>query len=76
MKLKTDRRALAALRTIAGFVIGIVVLAALLATGVEWAIAVSCGWGAMALVTVLAVWLRIYRMDAAETKANAQTEDF
>jgi uncharacterized membrane protein len=25
---------------------------------------------------VLAVWLRIYRMDAAQTKANAQTEDF
>jgi uncharacterized membrane protein len=71
-----DRRALSALRTIAGFVAGIVVLTTLLASGVEWAIAVSFGWGTMALVTVLAVWLRIYRMDAAETKANAQTEDF
>ena len=76
MKLKTDRRGLAALRTTVGFVVGIVVLATLLATGVEWAIAVSCGWGAMALVTVLAVWLRIYGMDATETKANAQVEDF
>jgi uncharacterized membrane protein len=73
---RMDRRALAALRTIAGFVAGLVVLGILLATGVEWAIAVSFGWGTMALVTVLAVWLRIYGMDAAATKANAQTEDF
>ena len=71
-----DRGGLAALRTIAGFAVGIVVLAALLATGVEWAISVSCGWGAMALVTVLLVWLRIYGMDAAETRANAADEDF
>jgi uncharacterized membrane protein len=76
MKLKKHRRGLAALRTIGGFVVGIAVLASLLATGTEWAVAVSCAWGAMALVTVVAVWLRIYNMDAAETKANAQDEDF
>jgi uncharacterized membrane protein len=76
MQLKMDRGGLAALRTIGGFVVGIVVLAALLARGTEWAISVSCAWGAMALVTVLAVWLRIYGMNAAETKENAADEDF
>src|SRR5256884_4469860 len=76
MKLKQDRRGLAALRTLSAFVVGITVLATLLATGTNWAVAVSCGWGAMALATVLAVWLRIYGMDAAETKVNAQDEDF
>ena len=76
MMLKRERRGLAALRTIVAFGVGIGLLAILLATGVEWAVAVSCGWGAMALVTVLAVWVRIYGMDAAETRANAQDEDF
>ena len=76
MKLKQSRRGLAALRTVTAFVVGFGVLAGLLATGTEWAVAVSCAWGAMALVTVLAVWLRIYGMDAAETKVNAQDEDF
>ena len=76
MKLKQDRRGLAALRTLSAFVVGITVLATLLATGTNWAVAVSCAWGTMALVTVLVVWLRIYGMDAAETKANAQDEDF
>jgi uncharacterized membrane protein len=76
MKLKQSRRGLAALRTVTAFVIGIAVLAALLATGTEWAVAVSCAWGAMAFFTVLAVWLRIYGMDAAETRVNAQDEDF
>ena len=76
MKLKQTRQGLAALRTVTAFVIGIAVLAGLLASGTEWAVAVSCGWGAMALVTVLAVWLRIYGMDAAETRVNAQDEDF
>jgi len=76
MKLKQSRRGLAALRTAGAFVVGIAVLASLLGSGVEWAIAVSCAWGAMALFTILAVWLRIYGMDAAETKANAQDEDF
>ena len=76
MKLKQSRRGLAALRTVTAFVVGIAVLASLFASGIEWAVAVSCAWGAMALVTVLAVWLRIYGMDAAETRANAQDEDF
>jgi uncharacterized membrane protein len=76
MKLKQGRRGLAALRTLTAFVVGIGVLAVLLVTGTHWAVAVSCAWGTMALVTVLAVWLRIYGMDAAETKANAQDEDF
>jgi uncharacterized membrane protein len=76
MKLKHDRRGLAGLRTAAAFVVGIAVFAALLSAGANWAVAVSCAWGAMALVTVTLVWLRIYGMDAAETKANAQDEDF
>ena len=76
MKVKQSRRGLAGLRTISAFVVGIVVLSVLFGTGTEWAVAVSCAWGAMALVTVLAVWIRIYNMDAADTKANAQDEDF
>src|SRR5437763_15691700 len=76
MKVEQGRRGLAALRTISASVVGIVVLAVLFGAGTQWAIAVSCAWGAMALVTVLAVWIRIYNMEATDTKANAQDEDF
>src|SRR5437763_14207163 len=76
MKVKQSRRGLAWLRTISASVVCVVVLAVLFGTGTQWAVAVSCAWGAMALVTVLAVWLRIFNMDAAETRANAQDEDF
>jgi uncharacterized membrane protein len=76
MKLKKTRRGLAALRTVVALAVGIAVLAVLLSTGANWAVAVSSAWGSTALVILLAVWLRIFPMDAAATKANARDEDF
>ena len=63
MKLKQTRRGLAALRTVTAFVIGIAVLAGLLASGTEWAVAVSCGWGAMALAIARNVAIDAYRRE-------------
>jgi uncharacterized membrane protein len=54
---------------------GAVVLVVTLALGVSWPVAVTGSWGVAALVTVLAVWIRIWPLDAEQTKANARAED-
>ena len=63
------------LRFGAAFGAGGVVLAVTLALGVSWPIAVTGSWGVAALVTVVAVWIRIWGMDAEQTKTNARAED-
>jgi uncharacterized membrane protein len=60
---------------VAAFGAGVVVLVVTLALGVSWPVAVTGSWGVAALVTVLAVWIRIWPMDAGQTKANARAED-
>jgi uncharacterized membrane protein len=54
---------------------GVVVLVVTLVLGVSWPVAVTGSWGVAALVTVLAVWIRIWPMDAEQSKANARAED-
>ena len=53
-----------------------VTLATALALGATWPVAVSGAWGLTALLLGLAIWPRILRMDADQTKANARDEDF
>lgn len=60
---------------VVAFGVGVIVLAVTLALGVSWPVAVTGSWGVAALVTVVAVWVRIWPMDAEQTKANARAED-
>lgn len=60
---------------VVAFGAGVIVLAVMLALGVSWPVAVTGSWGVAALVTVVAVWVRIWPMDAEQTKANARAED-
>jgi uncharacterized membrane protein len=76
MARTTDRQGLAMRRTVAAAAAGTVVLVIAFAVGAAWPVAVAGAWGTAALVIVAAVWLRIFRMDAAETMAHARAEDF
>lgn len=60
---------------VVAFGVGVIVLAVTLALGVSWPVAVTGSWGVAALVTVVAVWVHIWPMDAEQTKANARAED-
>jgi len=63
-------------RTVSAVAAGTVVLVVALAVGAPWSVAVAGAWGTAALVILLAVWLRIFPMDASETKTHARAEDF
>jgi len=63
-------------RTFAAVGAGLVVLVVTLLLGTAWPVALTGSWGVVALVIVCAVWSRIVRMDAEQTKANARAEDF
>jgi uncharacterized membrane protein len=76
MARRTDRQGLAMRRTVAAGGAASVVLVVAFAIGAAWPVAVSGAWGTAALVIVAEVWLRIYRMNAVETKAHARAEDF
>jgi uncharacterized membrane protein len=71
-----DRQGLAMRRTFAAVGAGLVVLVVTLLLGTAWPVALTGSWGVVALVIVCAVWSRIVRMDAEQTKANARAEDF
>jgi uncharacterized membrane protein len=47
-----------------------------LAAGGGWTVALPAGWAAAALVSVGSTWIRIAPMDADETAAHAQAEDY
>ena len=74
--LEMSRRHWIRLRNVAALAAGGVTLGAAFAAGASWPIAVSGGWAVAAIVIGLAVWPRILRMDAEQTKANARDEDF
>ena len=44
--------------------------------GADWPVALTSSWGVAALVIILVVWIRVYPMNAEQTKANARSEDF
>ena len=63
-------------RTTAAVAAGLVVLVVTLIVGASWPVALTGSWGVVALVIVASVWVRIYAMDPAQTKAHARAEDF
>jgi len=70
------RRQLARRRNVVATIAFGATLAVALALGASWPVAVSGAWGVAALLIGLAIWPRILRMDAEQTKANARDEDF
>jgi uncharacterized membrane protein len=76
MARKSDRQGLAMRRTVSAVAAGSAVLVVALVVGAAWPVAVAGAWGTAALVILVAVWMRIFGMDAAETKAHARAEDF
>jgi len=70
------RRQLRRLRNVVAAVTFVATLAIVLAVGASWPVAVSGAWGVTALLIGLAIWPRILRMNAEQTKANARDEDF
>jgi len=69
-------RGLAMYRTLAAVAAGTLVLVVALVLGADWPVALTGSWGVAAVVIVCLVWIRIYPMDAEQTKANARSEDF
>jgi uncharacterized membrane protein len=74
--MKVQRQGLAGRRLVLAIALGLVVLVVILVTGNGWTIALPAGWAAAALVSVGSTWLRIAPMDADETAAHAQAEDY
>ena len=72
----SNRQGLAVRRTAAAVVAGLVVLVVALVLGAAWPVALTGAWGVTALVIVVSVWVRIYPMDADQTRAHARAEDF
>jgi uncharacterized membrane protein len=70
------RRQLIRRRNVVASVAFAATLAIALALRASWPVAVSGAWGVAALLIGLAIWPRILRMDAEQTKANARDEDF
>lgn len=68
--------ALAALRLSVAALVGLVVVAGAVGLGGSWAVAVSSGWCALALVVLVWVWSLIGRMDGEATARHARAEDF
>jgi uncharacterized membrane protein len=73
---QAERQGLAKRRTQMAVVAGLIVLVGALLLGADWPVALTGSWGVAALVIVCVVWIRIYPMDAEQTKANARSEDF
>lgn len=73
---RSNRQGLAMRRTVAAVGAGLVVLVVALVLGASWPVALTAAWGVTALVIVASVWIRIYPMNAEDTKAHARAEDF
>jgi uncharacterized membrane protein len=65
----------AALRSTIVGLIGVAVVIGTLLAGAAWAVAFTGGWSVAAAVLITWIWLDVGRLDAAETKARARTED-
>jgi uncharacterized membrane protein len=76
MSSKADRQGRAGRRVTAAILVGAAVTAIALVAGGGWTVALTSGWGAAALLTSTMIWLRIRGMDAAQTAAIAQAEDY
>jgi len=76
MPPKAERQGLAGRRLVLAVAVGVAVMVVALVAGGGWTVAISACWAAAALVSVASTWLRIAPMDAAETAAHAQAEDY
>lgn len=70
-----NRNGYAAARFGGSLVVGIGTLAASVASGAPWAVAVSLGWCALAVIFLGSVWPLFLPMDGASTKAHARADD-
>jgi uncharacterized membrane protein len=71
-----DRQGLAGRRVLAALVAAAAALAIALVLGAAWPIALAWAWGVAALVIVVWVWVQVGPMNAKQTRAHAQAEDF
>jgi uncharacterized membrane protein len=76
MPPKVQRQGLAGRRLLLSLAAGLAVVVIGLVAGGGWSVALTAGWGAVALVTGGGIWLRVQSMDPAETAAHAQAEDY
>jgi uncharacterized membrane protein len=76
MPPKVDRQGLAGRRLVLATVVGVALAVAALLAGSGWPVALTGGWGAIALMIAGGIWLRIHSMDSAETAEHAQAEDY
>ena len=76
MPPKVERQGLAGRRLALAMAVGAAMLVIALASGGGWTVGLSAGWGAAALVIAAGIWLRIRSMDAVDTAAHAQAEDY
>ena len=73
---RAERQGLAKRRTVTAVAAGTIVLVVALVLGADWPVALTGSWGVAAVVIILVVWIRIWPMDAEQTKTNARAEDF
>src|SRR4029450_6979093 len=69
------RRVYGARRLVVAGVVCAAAIAIALSAGSTVGVAVAAAWGTAALATVLWVWLRLGRWDAADTARHARAED-
>jgi uncharacterized membrane protein len=72
----SKRQGLAIKRLMVALVVGAAVFVIGLVLGANWAVGVTCGWAAAAIVILTAVWLGIAPLSPSETAVQAQAEDF
>jgi uncharacterized membrane protein len=70
------RRGYGARRLVVAGVVFAAAIAIALSAGATVGVAVAAAWGTAALATVLWVWLRLGRWDAADTARHARAEDY
>ncbi len=70
------RRGYGARRLVVAGVVFAGAIAIALSAGAPVGVAIAAAWGTAALATVLWVWLRLGRWDAADTERHARAEDY
>jgi uncharacterized membrane protein len=70
------RRGYGARRLVVAGAVFAAAIAIALSEGATVGVAVAAAWGTAALATVLSVWLRLGRWDAADTARHARAEDY
>jgi uncharacterized membrane protein len=72
----SERAGFAVRRLVVASVAGVVTIVAASLLGADWAVSVSLGWCALALVVLAWTWGTIANKDSAATMKHARAEDF